>query len=1769
MKRKLLSMFTLAVTLLWGTSSWAQKTYEIGTAEELAAFAEAVTNGETDANAVLTADIDYTAFPQAIIGISSDDYQGTFDGQGHKVTVAIEREADGASLFWAIGKSGVVKNLITDGTITSSRKFATGIATYNSGVIRNCASYVTINSSIEGDGTHGGIAGCSYDGSLIENCLSAIKINGEKTTNCGGVVGWLSGKTTLKNNLCIAEINLGTNDGSDSFCRNNGNMTSASGNNYFLTQYSSYNAAYCAQCNQNMIQSGAICYLLNTDQTDIQWYQTLGQDANPIPFATSKQVYAKCDDISCVGKCKGEASYANEPTGNTPAPHEYEKGICKNCGKEDADYCPLVDGYYQISNAEQLQWFGQKISNGNNEIKGKLTADIDFSEYGKIVESGDFKGELDGQFHTLTINIGPSANPAPFNSLYGTVKNLKVAGNIDAGENKFAAGIAAHTYSGSQVLNCTSSINITSAVSGDGTHAGLVAVNESGLTIKFCIFNGSMIGENTANCGGIVGWSSSGTKMTGCVVMPVQVTPGTIENTGSRNPGNVNAVGCYYVETEAAPCGTPNDGFTAATEEAAASGEICYKMNGDQSVIGWTQNLGTDAWPNNEGLGKQVYTTAEMNCDGRVKEGATGSYSNDPSVQAPIPDHVYENGVCVNCGAKEPGFMEPDAEGFYNIADAKQLVWYASNINSGDTQAKGRLTADIDMEGMCDKFVPIGTEANCFNATFDGQGHRISNLVVEQETNCAGLFGYIKAPCTIENLVLDETCSITGAAYSGLIGESIGGTGGDIYMTNLGNEGTVTTGGVNAGGIIGCCMSSSATFHITNCYTTGAISGGGESGQLSGWVGSDAEIVGCWSTSEVTGTESDDRYSARYGSIKTAERCYSLYGTQVTRITEDQVTNGELAWLLNGESFVNPGWYQTIGEDLHPVLDNTHGVVYKANDSFADVHDAETYQTFVKAYTQSEQDYCDNVTAQRTLVEDYAASLASLYEITSMSEFAAAYAELTTKKDAVVKSEEAYAAYAKKVTETLEYLEGEGAELAGAARDFLADYLELDDAPGTYPNGAAGYILAEQLLNEEELAAEIDYINQMIDAAVRGSIMPGTDVTALIQNPTFLNGFGGNSGDFGGWEGKKATGTGSNENYRAAECWASTMDMYQTLTDLQNGVYELQINGAFRPYQDPKGNNYAATFYMNDLQNYFQADIEDYIPVEDAVDGVNCYLDPNGTTDLNVTDEEGNTIGYVAHGPTGLCYAINADRYNNSLLVNVTDGTLTLGIKNMGTRNVARDWLGFGNIHLIYRGEMDEATDAMDDVLACMSARANTILNDYQFSNGDDYNLYPNFSQATKVALQETMDAVAGAADAEAKYALIQKFSELFQEVYDCKEAYIDMVSMAESLSDVSWTLVDVGKMTSDEAKAMEALAAECWIAFEDGSYTLEQARNIEALKNNTIAANEVDGVYQIGNDLNLIWFSALVNSGTTNANAVLTADIDMTGINLNPIGTATNYYVGHFDGQGHKFSNLNIDSGIEDGGVGLFGLVAPPAVIENFVLDNTCSISGTKFAGPIGESQTGITGDLYMRNIGNEGTVTTINQNAGGIFGCCMSSSATIHIENCYSTGEVTGGNESGAISGWVGSNAEISNSWSISKVNGSESDAKYFARCGSVTTTNCWSKYGSQVNTLTDLQVTSGALCFVLNGSSSEDPVWFQHLGVDAHPKLFGTAIVYNYLGEYTNTNPNAIEDITIEDVEKGANTNVYSIDGRLIKENATAKDLRGLKGVYIIGRHKYLIK
>ena len=85
------------------------------------------------------------------------------------------------------------------------------------------------------------------------------------------------------------------------------------------------------------------------------------------------------------------------------------------------------------------------------------------------------------------------------------------------------------------------------------------------------------------------------------------------------------------------------------------------------------------------------------------------------------------------------------------------------------------------------------------------------------------------------------------------------------------------------------------------------------------------------------------------------------------------------------------------------------------------------------------------------------------------------------------------------------------------------------------------------------------------------------------------------------------------------------------------------------------------------------------------------------------------------------------------------------------------------------------------------------------------------------------------------------------------------------------------------------------------------------------------NGNYLIGTPDELVAFSELVNSGERSANAVLTQDIDMSGVeDFAPIGTyinnsdlaaigisypeITNYsYQGTFDGDGYTIKNLNI----------------------------------------------------------------------------------------------------------------------------------------------------------------------------------------------------------------------------------------------------------------------
>ena len=170
------------------------------------------------------------------------------------------------------------------------------------------------------------------------------------------------------------------------------------------------------------------------------------------------------------------------------------------------------------------------------ELAAKVAAGVSYSGFYFYMTShidaegtaigGNFKGTFDGAGRTLTFNAGSEASPmnqecvAPFYSLQGAViKNLRVEGDIYT-SCKFAAGVAAQVSGSSTTVldNVVSAVVIHTTVDGDGTHGGLVAANSTGLDITNSRFEGNIIGEDTRNCAGMVGWTTGKVFFYNCIV---------------------------------------------------------------------------------------------------------------------------------------------------------------------------------------------------------------------------------------------------------------------------------------------------------------------------------------------------------------------------------------------------------------------------------------------------------------------------------------------------------------------------------------------------------------------------------------------------------------------------------------------------------------------------------------------------------------------------------------------------------------------------------------------------------------------------------------------------------------------------------------------------------------------------------------------------------------------------------------------------------------------------------------------------------------------------------------------------------------------------------------------------------------------------------------------------------------------------------------------------------------------------------------------------
>lgn len=199
---------TIKVTLTYAGAGWdgttktAPKTengvYQIGTAAELAWFADAVQNGQTAISAKLTANINlnekaWTAFGEYDYNdVPNSGFAGTLDGDRHIVSGLKSTEG----LVSCLSSTGTVKNLTVIGTVSGSSHVG-GIAAASSGTVENCLFDGTVTNSSNSTSA-GGIVGRAFNGNRIVNCVNTGDIKNtctshNSTLNIGGIVGYTYG----------------------------------------------------------------------------------------------------------------------------------------------------------------------------------------------------------------------------------------------------------------------------------------------------------------------------------------------------------------------------------------------------------------------------------------------------------------------------------------------------------------------------------------------------------------------------------------------------------------------------------------------------------------------------------------------------------------------------------------------------------------------------------------------------------------------------------------------------------------------------------------------------------------------------------------------------------------------------------------------------------------------------------------------------------------------------------------------------------------------------------------------------------------------------------------------------------------------------------------------------------------------------------------------------------------------------------------------------------------------------------------------------------------------------------------------------------------------------------------------------------------------------------------------------------------------------------------------------------------------------------------
>lgn len=186
----------------------------------------------------------------------------------------------------------------------------------------------------------------------------------------------------------------------------------------------------------------------------------------------------------------------------------------------------------------------------------------------------------------------------------------------------------------------------------------------------------------------------------------------------------------------------------------------------------------------------------------------------------------------------------------YTIDSAKKLAGLAKLVNDGKSFSGMTITLTKDIDLGAHYWEQIGkNDKTPFEGTFDGGSKMISNIVLDENSDYVGLFGYAKG--TIKNVQISGT--ITSSSTSSCVGGIVGWCDA-CSISGCTNEADVS-GSLQVGGINGCSHKSI----IQNCQNKGIVSGK-YAGGISG--GRDVNSYYVWDTTTINNSINTGRVSA-------------------------------------------------------------------------------------------------------------------------------------------------------------------------------------------------------------------------------------------------------------------------------------------------------------------------------------------------------------------------------------------------------------------------------------------------------------------------------------------------------------------------------------------------------------------------------------------------------------------------------------------------------------------------------------------------------------------------------------------------------------------------------------------------------------------------------------------------------------------------------------------------------------------------------------------